>query len=65
MENSTNHQLESLPIQKARSDIDRLEVIVLSNRERDLFLSALENATPSTGELQQAFSRFRQKYYRS
>ena len=57
--------MRSCIIQAARLDIDRLETIVLSNRDRDLFLSALEDATPSTGKLQQAFSRFRQKYQRS
>jgi uncharacterized protein (DUF1778 family) len=57
--------MRSCVIQSARSDIERLETIVLSNRDRDLFLSALEDATPSSGKLQQAFSRFRQKYERS
>lgn len=54
--------MRSCIIQTARLDIDRLETIVLSNRDRDLFLSALEDAIPNTGKLQQAFSRFRQKY---
>jgi uncharacterized protein (DUF1778 family) len=57
--------MRSCLIQSARADIERLETIVLSNRDRDLFLSAIEDATPSTGKLQQAFTRFRQKYERS
>jgi uncharacterized protein (DUF1778 family) len=47
----------------ANQDIHQLETIALSNRDRDRFLSALEDSTPTReGNLKQAFSRFRKKY---
>jgi uncharacterized protein (DUF1778 family) len=55
--------MRSCIIQRANQDIHKLETIALSNRDRDRFLSALENSNPtSTGNLKQAFSRFRKKY---
>jgi uncharacterized protein (DUF1778 family) len=54
--------MRSCIIQKARADIHSLETLELSNRDRDLFLNALEDARPSTGKLKEAFTRFRQKY---
>lgn len=54
--------MRSCIIQRANQDIHQLETIALSNRDRDLFLQALEDATPSTGNLKTAFLRFRKKY---
>ncbi len=55
--------VRSSVLQKARTDINQLENILLS--DRDQFLNALETATPSTGKLKQAFANFRQKYPQS
>jgi hypothetical protein len=44
------------------NDINQLTHLILSDLDRGHFLNALELATPSTGNLQQAFSDFRQKY---
>jgi uncharacterized protein (DUF1778 family) len=57
--------MRSSVLQKARTDINQLENLVLSDRDRDQFLNALETATPSTGKLKQAFANFRQKYPQS
>jgi uncharacterized protein (DUF1778 family) len=57
--------MRSSVLQKARTDINQLENLVLSDRDRDQFLNALETATPSIGKLKQAFANFRQKYPQS
>jgi uncharacterized protein (DUF1778 family) len=57
--------MRSSVLQKARTDINQLEHLVLSDRDRDQFLNAVEAATPSTGKLKQAFANFRQKYPQS
>lgn len=49
-----------LPI--ARQDIDFHERLVLSNRDRDLFLSVMENPPPLKGKLKATIQKFRQKY---
>lgn len=54
--------MRSCIIQRANQDIHQLETIALSNRDRELFLQALDDSTPSTGTLKTAFMRFRQKY---
>jgi uncharacterized protein (DUF1778 family) len=54
--------MRSCVIQQARTDINQLEILVLSNRDRDLFLRAIEDATPSEGNLKTSFTRFRTKY---
>lgn len=52
--------LHLLPI--ARQEIDTRERLVLSNRERDLFMSIMENPPELTGKLKATLKRYREKY---
>lgn len=49
-----------LPI--AQQDIENQEKLTLSNRDRDLFLSALENPPKLKGKLKSAIAAYRDKY---
>ncbi|MBD2530883.1 DUF1778 domain-containing protein [Nostoc flagelliforme FACHB-838] len=46
----------------AKQDIDANERLVLSNLDRDLFMSAMENPPELKGKLQSAIHEYRQKY---
>jgi uncharacterized protein (DUF1778 family) len=47
---------------QAQQDIERQERLMLSNRDRDLFLSALENPLELRGKLKSAIAKYRDKY---
>ncbi len=49
-----------LPV--AKQDIDANERLVLSNRDRDLFMSVMENPPKLKGKLKSAIHKYRQKY---
>ncbi|WP_243146854.1 DUF1778 domain-containing protein [Scytonema sp. UIC 10036] len=49
-----------LPI--ARQDIDSQERLVLSDRDRDLFMSVMENPPELKGKLKTTLQKFRKKY---
>jgi uncharacterized protein (DUF1778 family) len=49
-----------LPI--AKQDIDTYERLVLSNRDRDLFMSVMENPPELKGKLKSAIHKYREKY---
>ncbi|MEH2199080.1 type II toxin-antitoxin system TacA family antitoxin [Nostoc sp.] len=49
-----------LPI--AKQDIDANERLVLSNLDRDLFMSVMENPPELKGKLKSAIHKYRQKY---
>ena len=46
----------------AQKDIDNHEKLVLSNQDRDLFLSVIENPPQLSGKLKTAIKKYRQKY---
>lgn len=46
----------------AQKDINNYEKLVLSNQDRDLFLSVIENPPPLQGKLEMAIKKYRQKY---
>lgn len=46
----------------AKQDIDSNERLVLSNRDRDLFLSVMENPPELKGKLKSAIHKYREKY---
>jgi len=46
----------------AQKDIDNYEKLVLSNQDRDLFLSVIENPPQLKGKLKTAIEKYRQKY---
>ena len=46
----------------ARQEIDLHERLVLSNRDRDLLMSALENTTELSSKLKSAIKKYRDKY---
>ncbi|QSJ19483.1 DUF1778 domain-containing protein [Nostoc sp. UHCC 0702] len=46
----------------AKQDIDVHERLVLSNRDRDLFMSVMENPPELKGKLKSAIHKYRQKY---
>jgi len=46
----------------AKEDIDSHERLILSNRDRDLFLSVMENPPELKGKLKQAIKKYREKY---
>jgi len=46
----------------AKQDINNQEKLILSNRDRDLLLSTLENPPELKGNLKSAIARYRQKY---
>ncbi len=52
--------LNLLPI--AQADINDQETLTLSNRDRDLFLSALETPPALKGSLKSAISNYQEKY---
>jgi uncharacterized protein (DUF1778 family) len=47
---------------QAQQDIDNQERLTLTNRDRDLFLSALENPAKLKGKLKTAIAEYLQKY---
>ncbi|MEH2262466.1 type II toxin-antitoxin system TacA family antitoxin [Nostoc sp.] len=49
-----------LPV--AKQDIDANERLVLSNIDRDLFMSVMENPPELKGKLKSAIHKYRQKY---
>lgn len=46
----------------AKQDVDSHERLVLSNRDRDLFLSMMENPPKLKGKLKSAIKKYREKY---
>jgi len=46
----------------ARQDIDSYEKLVLSNRDRDLFMSVMENPPELKSKLKSAIEKYRAKY---
>lgn len=46
----------------AQQDINKHEKLILSNRDRDLFLSALENPPELSGNLKIEIAKYRQKH---
>ena len=46
----------------ARQEIDFNERLVLSNRDRDLFMSVMENPPKLKGKLKATLQKFRDKY---
>ena len=52
--------LHLLPV--AQQEIDASERLVLSNRDRDLFLSIMENPPELKGKLKTAINKYRDKY---
>ena len=52
--------LHLLPL--ARQDIENQEKLTLSNRDRDLFFSALENPPKLKGKLKSAIANYKEKY---
>ncbi|BAZ12121.1 hypothetical protein NIES4071_39490 [Calothrix sp. NIES-4071] len=52
--------LHLLPL--AKQDIDTHERLVLSDRDRDLFLSVMENPPELKGKLKEAIDKYREKY---
>lgn len=46
----------------ARQDINSHEQLVLSDRDRDLFLSVMENPPELKGKLKSAIEKYRDKY---
>lgn len=49
-----------LPV--ARQDIDSHEKLILSNRDRDLFMSVMDNPPELKGKLKSAIEKYRDKY---
>lgn len=48
----------------AQKELDNHQKLVLSNEDRDLFLSVIENPPQLKGNLKKAISQYRQKYVR-
>ncbi len=46
----------------AKQDIEEQEKLVLSNRDRDLFISVMENPPELQGKLKSAIKKYRDKY---
>ncbi|WP_392530869.1 DUF1778 domain-containing protein [Nostoc sp. C117] len=46
----------------AKQDIDANERLILSNRDRDLFMSVMENPPELKGKLKSAIHKYRDKY---
>lgn len=46
----------------AKQDVDACERLVLSNRDRDLFMSVMENPPELKGKLKSAIHKYRDKY---
>ena len=49
-------------IPQAQQDLERQERLMLSNRDRDLFLSTIANPPKLTGKLKTAIAQYQQKY---
>jgi uncharacterized protein (DUF1778 family) len=54
--------MRSRILKAAQEDISSQEKLLLSNRDRDLFLNALENQTEPSERLKTAFLDFKRKY---
>ena len=52
--------LHLLPL--AQQEIENQEKLTLSNRDRDLFLAAIDNPPKLTGELKSAIADYQNKY---
>lgn len=52
--------LHLLPV--AKQDIDTQERLILSDRDRDLFMSIMENPPELQGHLKTAIKKYRDKY---
>ena len=52
--------LHLLPV--AKQDIDTQERLILSDRDRDLFMSIMENPPELQGNLKTAIKKYRDKY---
>lgn len=52
----------SLLLPAARQDIDNHDKLVLSNSDRNLFLSVLENPPQLKGKLKSAIEKYQEKY---
>ncbi|NES19705.1 MAG: DUF1778 domain-containing protein [Symploca sp. SIO3E6] len=46
----------------AKKEIEQQERLILSNQDRDLFLSTLENPPPLQGRLKEAIEQYQTKY---
>ncbi|AFY87772.1 MAG: hypothetical protein CLLPBCKN_004700 [Chroococcidiopsis cubana SAG 39.79] len=46
----------------AKQDLDSHERLILSNRDRNLFISAMENPPELKGKLKSAIAQYRAKY---
>lgn len=46
----------------AKQDVDSHERLVLSDRDRDLFMSVMENPPALKGKLKSAIAQYREKY---
>lgn len=46
----------------AKQEVDSHERLVLSNRDRDLFMSVMENPPELKGKLKSVISKYREKY---
>ena len=46
----------------AKQDLDSHERLILSNRDRDLFMSVMENPPALKGKLKSAIAQYREKY---
>ena len=46
----------------AKQEVDSHERLVLSNRDRDLFMSVMENPPQLQGKLKSAIRKYREKY---
>jgi len=46
----------------AQKEIDAQERLILSDRDRDLFMSVMENPPELTGKLKSAIRKYREKY---
>jgi uncharacterized protein (DUF1778 family) len=53
---------ETSPPKNIRQAIDFQEKLILSNRDRDLFMSVMENPPELKGKLQATLQKFRDKY---
>lgn len=49
-------------IPAAKQDVDSHERLVLSDRDRDLFMSVMENPPALKGKLKSAIAQYREKY---
>ncbi|HBE18061.1 MAG TPA: DUF1778 domain-containing protein [Cyanobacteria bacterium UBA11149] len=46
----------------AKQEVDSYERLILSNRDRDLFMSVMENPPQLQGKLKSAIRKYRDKY---